>query len=119
SPNQENVVPGVVDLAVEVRHLEWASVGRLWGEIEAAARAACSSRGVALAIASVSDVAPMQTPDWLQQVIAAACEQVVLRTPALPSGAGHDASWIGRIAPAGMIFVRSRDGRSHCPEEYS
>jgi acetylornithine deacetylase/succinyl-diaminopimelate desuccinylase-like protein len=27
--------------------------------------------------------------------------------------------WIGRIAPAAMIFVRSRDGRSHCPEEYS
>jgi beta-ureidopropionase / N-carbamoyl-L-amino-acid hydrolase len=119
SPNQENVVPGVVDLSVEVRHLEWPAVERLWGAIEAAAHAACSSRGVALAVANVSDVAPMRTPDWLQQVIAAACEQVVPGAPALPSGAGHDGSWIGRIAPAGMLFVRSRDGRSHCPEEYS
>jgi N-carbamoyl-L-amino-acid hydrolase len=37
----------------------------------------------------------------------------------LSSGAGHDASLMAGIAPAGMIFVRTKDGRSHCPEEYA
>ena len=37
----------------------------------------------------------------------------------MPSGAGHDAMVIGRHVPAAMIFVPSRGGISHSPEEYS
>jgi N-carbamoyl-L-amino-acid hydrolase len=119
SPNQANVVPGAVELSVEVRDLAWPTVERLWAAIEADAQAASAARGVALTVDDRDDVAPMQTPDWLERVVAAACRALVPDAPLLTSGAGHDASWIGRIAPAGMIFVRSRDGRSHCPEEYS
>ena len=36
-----------------------------------------------------------------------------------PSGAGHDASYLSEIAPTGMIFIPSKDGLSHCPQEYS
>lgn len=40
--------------------------------------------------------------------------------PVLPSMAGHDAmSLVPAGVPCGMIFVRSRDGRSDCPEEHS
>jgi N-carbamoyl-L-amino-acid hydrolase len=35
------------------------------------------------------------------------------------SGAGHDAQYMAAIAPTGMIFVPSRDGRSHCEEEFT
>jgi len=37
----------------------------------------------------------------------------------LTSGAGHDAAFVARIAPAAMIFVPSHDGKSHCPEEWT
>ena len=37
----------------------------------------------------------------------------------LPSGAGHDAQQIARIAPMGMIFVPSRGGISHSPQEFT
>ena len=37
----------------------------------------------------------------------------------MPSGAGHDAMLVGRRVPAAMIFVPSRGGISHSPEEYS
>ncbi|GIV95546.1 MAG: Zn-dependent hydrolase [Herpetosiphonaceae bacterium] len=119
SPNQENVVPGSVEMSLEVRSLNWGTVERVWAGIESEARTACSSRGVELIAGDLHDVAPMHTPDWLLEIIARACGEVATDPPLLPSGAGHDASWIGRIAPAGMIFVRSKDGRSHCPEEYS
>ena len=42
-----------------------------------------------------------------------------LSTADLPSGAVHDAGEISRIAPMGMIFVPSRDGISHAPQEFS
>lgn len=119
APNQSNVVPCVVELSVEMRSLAWPAIERIWGAITAEAQAACAARGVALTIKDIEDVAPMQTPSWLAEVIGAACEAAAPGAPLLASGAGHDGSWIGRIAPAGMIFVRSRDGRSHCPEEYS
>lgn len=37
----------------------------------------------------------------------------------LASGAGHDSQQMAAICPVGMVFVRSRDGRSHTPEEFS
>ena len=35
------------------------------------------------------------------------------------SGAGHDAQIMASACPAGMIFVRSKDGISHNPAEFS
>jgi N-carbamoyl-L-amino-acid hydrolase len=35
----------------------------------------------------------------------------------MASGAGHDTAWIAKVAPAAMIFVPCRGGRSHCPDE--
>ena len=37
----------------------------------------------------------------------------------MPSGAGHDAQEIARIAPMGMIFVPSVGGISHSPKEFT
>ncbi len=37
----------------------------------------------------------------------------------MPSGAGHDAQEMSHIAPTGMIFIPSRGGISHSPDEYS
>lgn len=33
------------------------------------------------------------------------------------SGAGHDAVFINEVMPAGMLFVPSIKGMSHCPQE--
>jgi len=37
----------------------------------------------------------------------------------MASGAGHDAAFISYVAPISMIFVPSKEGKSHCPEEYT
>ena len=37
----------------------------------------------------------------------------------MASGAGHDSQQMAKIAKIAMIFVRSKDGRSHTPEEFS
>jgi N-carbamoyl-L-amino-acid hydrolase len=37
----------------------------------------------------------------------------------IASGAGHDAAFVARIAPAAMVFIPCRDGKSHAPEEWA
>ena len=37
----------------------------------------------------------------------------------MASGAGHDTGIIATISDAGMIFVPSQAGRSHCTEEFT
>lgn len=57
-------------------------------------------------------------PEIVAAIKATADEQGI-RLGALPSGGRHDTQQMSRIARAGMIFVRSKDGRSHTPEEFS
>ena len=69
--------------------------------------------------ARVSDSQPVACDPRLLEVLAGAAEATGLTTRPLASGAGHDAAWIARVAPAAMIFVPSRGGRSHAPDEWT
>jgi len=62
---------------------------------------------------------PALTDSRIQRIIDSAAHALGLTTMAMPSGAGHDAQDIARIAPIGMIFVPSVDGISHSPREYT
>jgi len=55
----------------------------------------------------------------MQEKIEAAATGLGLKTMRLPSGAGHDAQMMAKIAPIGMIFVPSVDGISHSPKEFT
>ncbi|HCX76679.1 MAG TPA: Zn-dependent hydrolase, partial [Algoriphagus sp.] len=55
----------------------------------------------------------------VRRVIQTQAEKLGLSTLSLPSGAGHDAQEMARIAPMGMIFIPSKDGISHAPSEFS
>lgn len=37
----------------------------------------------------------------------------------MASGAGHDAAFMARICPAGMVFIPCAGGRSHTPVEWA
>ena len=119
APNQTNVVPGQVRFSVEMRSLHWPEVVAMWDEIVATVQTACAKRGVTVQIGTCEDSAPVQFPAWIRQIVAQACGQYTHQVVELPSGAGHDGSMVGVIAPVAMIFVRTKDGRSHCPEEFA
>jgi N-carbamoyl-L-amino-acid hydrolase len=118
-PNQSNVIPGQVRFTVEMRSLDMAEVESMWHEIHDAFVAACAARGVTFAIHALHDSQPVVFGESMISTIESACNAVVGASMRLPSGAGHDGSMIGLMAPAGMIFVRTKNGRSHCPEEFS
>ncbi|MFN8498944.1 MAG: Zn-dependent hydrolase [Anaerolineae bacterium] len=117
SPNQSNVVPGVVELTAEMRHLDEATLDSIWEQFVAEAGAMCARRGVGLDISAVTRMHAAAPPPWLLELVLAACRALDPNAITLPSGAGHDSAHLAHIAPSAMIFVPSVGGRSHCPEE--
>jgi N-carbamoyl-L-amino-acid hydrolase len=61
--------------------------------------------------------APVAASPVLRAAISRSADELDFDHVTLPSGAGHDAQIVASIAPIGMIFVPSRNGVSHCPEE--
>jgi len=59
------------------------------------------------------------TDERVREKIAASAETLGLTYMHMPSGAGHDAQDMARIAPAGMIFTPSAGGVSHSPKEFT
>ena len=118
-PNQSNVVPGYVRFSVEMRSLAWSEVEALWQTIAQVLDVECEKRGVAYEIEMIHDSTPVTFPAWLVDVIGDACVSSCGSSMRISSGAGHDGSLLAGICPTAMIFVRTKDGRSHCPEEFA
>jgi len=117
SPGAFNVVPDEATIWAEMRSIDgdWLTGAKRRVADQIAAEAA--ARGVDTAIEWLNDQEPVPTDASLQDRIANAADSLGLSWEAVPSGAGHDAAHLARIAPMGMIFVPSVGGRSHVPEE--
>jgi N-carbamoyl-L-amino-acid hydrolase len=119
SPNMANVVPGRVELIVEMRSIKPEVIDRVGQRLQQQAAEITESRRIPISMTLLSDAAPVQADPKLLEITMQACRETAPKALMLPSGAGHDATQIATIAPIGMIFVPSRDGKSHCPEEWT
>lgn len=117
APNAANAVPGEAVLTLEARCGDEA---RMAGFCDALL-AACADELAALRVSAraekISHAAPTPCAGVVREAISAAARDLGLSIRDLPSGAGHDAVWISRLGPVGMIFTPCREGRSHAPEE--
>ena len=116
-PGAPNVIPGRVDLTVELRDLSTAKIERLWSQIHAEAVATAQKYDVTLDYALQHTNPPALSTPAVRAVIADAVAGLGLSSQVMPSGAGHDAQDLARIGPMGMIFVPSVKGISHSPLE--
>lgn len=64
-------------------------------------------------------ITPVQLSEEMLTIMEEACEKEGYSYRHLPSGAGHDSLEIGQVLPTVMLFVPSKDGRSHCPVEFT
>jgi allantoate deiminase len=116
-PDATNVIPGHVQFSIDVRAPEdqrrSAAVEDLGAKIEALA----GSRGVRVSIAKVHDAAAYACDLQVIEGLKRAVQAVGAAPRLLPSGAGHDTMIMGRLCPAGMLFIRCKGGVSHSPLE--
>ena len=116
-PNAHNVVPGLVKHTVELRDLSAEKIARLGDEIQRRAQDIARQTGTEIQMKKVDHDPPAMADPEIQKKIEDAAAGLGLKTMRLPSGAGHDAQWMARLAPMGMIFVPSVGGISHSPKE--
>jgi N-carbamoyl-L-amino-acid hydrolase len=120
TPNAANVVPGAVTLLIDARAEFRPVMERFLAEIDAGTAEIAARCGVEIPVPRrVSDQSAVFCDAGLRSVLAEAATALGLPQRDLASGAGHDAAWIARKAPAAMIFIPCRGGRSHAPEEWT
>ena len=121
-PGASNVIPGKVELSVEIRGMDTGVLD----DVEIDLRTLAQSSGADFErISSKGGSAPSGTKaavdsdPWLVEEIEAACRDLGLPYLRMSSGAGHDAMCMESITREAMIFVPSRGGVSHSPDEYT
>ncbi len=120
APNAANVIPSHVRLLIDARAEQRPDMEAFAAWLDKASRDLASEHSVAISPpARVSDGHPVAFDPRLLDVLQEAAGAAGMTTRPLVSGAGHDAAWIARVAPAAMIFVPSRSGRSHAPDEWT
>jgi allantoate deiminase len=118
-PNGSNVIPSEVRLSVDIRDVDGASLKELAEAIVETADRVAQEGKVELVCKKTLDLAPAPSDPGLRAKQAAAMRAINLPAFELPSGAGHDAMVLGAHVPMAMFFVRSKDGVSHNPREFS
>jgi beta-ureidopropionase / N-carbamoyl-L-amino-acid hydrolase len=116
-PNSPNVIPGKAMLSVEFRDLSEQTLRELGDAIKARAAEIAKDTGTTINFTLASTNVPAMATSGVRTAIGRAADAAGLKTMSLPSGAGHDAQQIAKIAPMGMIFVPSVGGVSHSPKE--
>jgi N-carbamoyl-L-amino-acid hydrolase len=110
-PGAPNVIPGRVEMIVELRALHT----RQLDEVGAKLNGRAISMGGTLA--QLVDKPPTHSNAKLLTAIESACDALGLSHQRMPSGAFHDAASMSAICPTAMIFVPSVGGVSHSPDE--
>jgi hydantoinase/carbamoylase family amidase len=118
-PGAANVIPELASVSLDFRDPARDKLELLRDRIEVEARSAADAHGVGLRWHLHPLIGPVPLASSIQAIIAESAGRLGLGHRAIASGAGHDAQNMALLAPAGMIFVPSRNGRSHCPEEYT
>jgi N-carbamoyl-L-amino-acid hydrolase len=119
SPGAANVVPGEARFSLEVRDTDETTLAELSDAFRRALSAMARRRDLMFEYQLVSEITPVRCSNLVMAAVQRACESLALEPLAMPSGAAHDTQMIAGIAPAGMIFVPSRAGRSHSPAEWT
>lgn len=118
-PGSMTTVPGAARLSLDVRDTDSDRQRDLMEELLDQASRISARRGLDLQATLVSDQSPVVLHKPLRERLARASLESGIPFRVLPSGASHDAAHVARVAPTGMLFVPSRDGISHAPDEWS
>ncbi|HEX2890012.1 Zn-dependent hydrolase [Vineibacter terrae] len=112
-PQSRNTIPGRVFMTLDFRHPDDAELARMDGEMRAAAARIASEHGLEVKIEQIWYFPPTPFDAKCVAAVRAAAEKAGLPHMDIVSGAGHDACYVAKVAPTGMIFVPCKDGISH------
>src|SRR5207245_9861697 len=114
-----NVRAGKVVLSLELRDLDAAKIQMLFEKIRTEADQIAKASKTTFDFKEINVNVPAPTDARIRSLIDQSAKELGLSTKQMPSGAGHDAQDMARLAPVGMLFIPSIGGISHSPKEFS
>jgi hydantoinase/carbamoylase family amidase len=118
-PGVINAVPGRAELSVDIRSTSAQAKARVARMVKERARAIGRKRNIGVKVLTIREESPVPLDPRLLEVTRQICQERGVDYEIMPSGAGHDAMQMAKIAPAAMIFVPSKRGISHNPLEWT
>jgi N-carbamoyl-L-amino-acid hydrolase len=118
-PGAVNSVPCRAWLEIDVRDTRLDSRDRMLAQIRAAAEDICRRRGVEWRLELVNADSPAACDARVVATVLEVCAELKLPAKRMVSRAYHDSLFMASICPTTMIFIPSRGGISHRPDEYS
>lgn len=112
-PNSRNVIPGEVKFSIDLRNQSMDLLEKMHDELLACISSTSQDRGVSIELNRVSHYSPCPFDAGCIAAVRGATEKLGYSHMDVVSGAGHDAIYAARVAPAAMIFVPCKDGISH------
>ena len=112
-PNSRNVIPGRVKFSIDLRNASDALCEAMDADIRAVAAKLSGESGLPIEITPVSAYPAQPFHAECVDAVARAAQRLGYSSMPVVSGAGHDAVYMARLAPAGMIFIPCKDGISH------
>ena len=112
-PNSRNVIPGRVKFSMDMRNATDALVEQQVTDVRSLAGRLSQETGMAIHFELVSSYAAIGFHGDCIDSVARASQQLGYSSMPVVSGAGHDAIYMARLAPSGMIFIPCKDGISH------
>jgi len=112
-PNSRNVIPGEVKFSIDLRNSTDALVDQMADEVKAFAARMSQQSGLPIKIELVSTYSAIGFHQDCIDAVARATNKLGYSNMPVVSGAGHDAVYMAKLAPSGMIFIPCKDGISH------
>jgi allantoate deiminase len=118
-PGSSNVIPGRVDFTLDVRDISNERRENTVTKIYNSIRTIVANRGLGCEIRQIQSLSSVMSSPIVMEAVKDSLQELQYPVYELPSGAAHDAMVLGGLTDIGMIFVRSRNGISHHPDEWS
>lgn len=117
-PGGANVIPERVSFSVDIRAPKEEVVRELISQTRAVVEKA-NGNGLTSEVELQLFAQPTLLSSEIHGALSRHADQLGLKSRVMVSGAGHDAMIMADFAPTGLIFVPSRNGISHAPEEWT
>ncbi|MDX1605903.1 MAG: Zn-dependent hydrolase [Candidatus Competibacterales bacterium] len=119
TPGSANTVPGMVEFSLDVRDTDSDVLAALFEAFRRTLAAIARRRNLMFEFDILSEIRPQPCDRKIADAIDRSAQRLDLKSQRMPSGAAHDCQIMARHWPSGMLFVPSKNGRSHSPAEWT
>ncbi len=118
-PASRNIIPEEVTFTVDLRDIDLERRHRYEKQLMDKIQSITAKHNLTYDISEDTNSEPRYCAAWIKKIIHNQCKALNLDAPELMSGPFHDSLPLSYACDYGMIFIRSKDGISHNPLEYS